>query len=203
MTENDRKWQKTEENDSKWRKMITSHAMAHNFFLRPDQVVLDCARSLQVFFCISQKVDIRSGVTDDSLTNGQTLKDRATQLLRSRGWRALVTQMIGLGLIKVKHSKENSVFEIKCYLGRIKAAQWIWWWPWWRWWQATIFLWIQIQTFRLFNNKTVSSGVLCKEAAIKWGGCWVVINWHFWTLYTTRVGKNGENYEGIWVSSLE
>ena len=154
------------------------------------------------FFCISQKVDIWSGVTDDSLTNGQTLKDRATQLLRSRGWRALVTQMIGLGLIKVKHSKENSVFEIKCYLGRIKAAQWIWWWPWWRWWQATIFLWIQIQTFRLFNNKTVSSGVLCKEAAIKWGGCWVVINWHFWTLYTTRVGKNGENYKGIGVSSL-
>ena len=151
------------------------------------------------FFCISQKVDIRSGVTDDSLTNGQTLKDRATQLLRNRGWRALVTQMIGLGLMKVKHSKENSVFEIKCYLGRIKAAQWIWWWPWWRWWQATIFLWIQIQTFRLFNNKTVSSGVLCKEAAIKWGGCWVVINWHFWTLNTTNVGKNGENYKGIGV----
>ena len=123
----------------------------------------------------------------------------STQLLRSRGWRALVTQMIGLGLIKVKHSKENSVFEIKCYLGRIKAAQWIWWWPWWRWWQATIFLWIQIQTFRLFNNKTVSSGVLCKEAAIKWGGCWVVINWHFWTLNTTNVGKNGENYKGIGV----
>ena len=28
--------------------------------------------------------------------------------------------------------------------------------------RGTIFLWIPIQTFRLFNNKTVSSGVLCK-----------------------------------------
>ena len=29
--------------------------------------------------------------------------------------------------------------------------------------RGTIFLWIPIQTFRLFNNKTVSSGVLCKR----------------------------------------
>ena len=56
-------------------------------------------------FFTSQKVDIWSGVTDDSLTDGQTLKDRANQLLRSRGRRPLVTKMIGLGLIKVTHSK--------------------------------------------------------------------------------------------------
>ena len=58
-------------------RMITSHAMANNFFLRPDQVVLDCAGSAQGSFFISKKVDIWSGVTDDSLTDGQNLKDRA------------------------------------------------------------------------------------------------------------------------------
>ena len=186
-------------NDGKW----SHHMPWHTIFSQawPDGTWL-CSVSTG-FFCISQKVDIWSGVTDDSLTNGQTLKDRATQLLRSRESRALVRRNTNDWTRSDKSEAQQNkfCFEIKCYLGRIKAVQWIWCWPWWRWWQATIFLWIQIQTFRLFNNKTVSSGVLCKEAAIKWGGCWVVINWHFWALDTTRVGKNGKNCEGIGVSS--
>ena len=45
-------------------------------------------------YTILHKVEIWSGVTDDSLTHSQTLKDRATQLLIKYKSGALVTQYI-------------------------------------------------------------------------------------------------------------
>ena len=55
----------------------------------------------RVFICLymTKKVEIWSGVTNASQTDRQTLKDRATQLLRSRSG-ALITQpILGINII--------------------------------------------------------------------------------------------------------